>query len=276
MGTFKFPQLADRDWLAREYGEKGRSAQDIADEIGCTMKNVDLRLRQYGIPRRGQGVVVSRRDKTCERCGNAYQPNGPAQKLCDGCWAIKTCERCGQEYTLSVEERRKHRPGRKLCDVCCLAVLGGANTRRAQAAGGTMSRRVHKSGYVEINLGYQLAEVGVPQIGPSGHEVTPVLKGGYVYLGRVKEHRWVMEQVLGRKLRDDEIVHHKNGNRQDNSPGNLEVWLLADNHKGQRPEDLLAHALDVLLRYDPGAAHELLARYGFIPSGEVIELPMLD
>ena len=35
------------------------------------------------------------------------------------------------------------------------------------------------------------------------------------------------------------------------------------------------HLLLGLLREDPGAADELLARYGFIPSGQVIELPEL-
>ncbi|OGF52936.1 MAG: hypothetical protein A2Z21_01925 [Candidatus Fraserbacteria bacterium RBG_16_55_9] len=42
-------------------------------------------------------------------------------------------------------------------------------------------------------------------------------------LRRVLEHRHVMEQDLGRRLRNDEVVHHKNGNRKDNRPQNLEL-----------------------------------------------------
>lgn len=39
----------------------------------------------------------------------------------------------------------------------------------------------------------------------------------------VQVHRMVMEGMLGRPLQRDEIVHHRNGDRHDNRPENLEL-----------------------------------------------------
>jgi hypothetical protein len=50
-----------------------------------------------------------------------------------------------------------------------------------------------------------------------------------------------MEEMLGRRLRSDEHVHHRNGKRWDNRPENLEVMDARDHARlgGQRPEDLV-------------------------------------
>lgn len=58
-------------------------------------------------------------------------------------------------------------------------------------------------------------------------EARTVRADGYIYITRngkqVMEHRWLMEQHLGRSLTSDEVVHHRDGNVQNNSLDNLEV-----------------------------------------------------
>lgn len=88
--------------------------------------------------------------------------------------------------------------------------------------------------------------------------ITKRVKRGYIVLRipaqngspvrQILEHRYVMEQHLGRELEPKETVHHKNGDKQDNSLENLE--LFGGNHgRGQRVADLITSAIKTLQLY---------------------------
>lgn len=77
--------------------------------------------------------------------------------------------------------------------------------------------------------------------------------------GRVHEHRAVMAKKLGRKLLPGENVHHKNGDRSDNHPDNLELWVSTQ-PSGQRPEDLVKWAREILALYGPLVEESCLER----------------
>jgi hypothetical protein len=47
----------------------------------------------------------------------------------------------------------------------------------------------------------------------------------------LEQHRAVVENVLGRKLKKSEIVHHRNGNKQDNRPENLVAMTRSQHMK---------------------------------------------
>ena len=77
--------------------------------------------------------------------------------------------------------------------------------------------------------------------------------------GFVLEHRLVMEEVLDRYLDPNEVVHHRDGDRQNNSPDNLEVLLRKTHNPGKNvTKGLVNQVLSALGHNDPDALEEVL------------------
>ena len=99
---------------------------------------------------------------------------------------------------------------------------------------------LHTVPMTRTKAGYNV--FNVPKQGPSGEYLSPGIQ--------IKEHQFVMMRALGRELLPGETVHHKNGVKFDNRLDNLELWVTTQ-PAGQRPEDLVLWAREILQRYEP-------------------------
>jgi len=161
---------------------------------------------------------------------------------CDdaGCIApVYRGTQCRKHYRIALRERAQKCSVRD-CGQPQLS-LGLCNThylrQRKYGTPGEAAPRRRKNGEGHIGNGYLTVH-------SPGH---PNARQG----GRIQQHRLVMSQILDRPLLSTEEVHHRNGDRLDNRPENLELWSTSQPY-GQRVADKLKWA------------HEIIALYGDI------------
>ena len=138
-----------------------------------------------------------------------YHPN-----VCRGLAAHvpNTCDVCGRVYLQRKHRARGKKGGRggSFCSRSCMRIC---RVREQD----TSHLKIHafKAGQRPLNFkGGSTHSHGYKVVTGSGKSVL--------------EHRTVMERHLGRSLRSDEVVHHKNSNRADNRIENLELLTRAD------------------------------------------------
>jgi HNH endonuclease len=78
-----------------------------------------------------------------------------------------------------------------------------------------------------LNSSYPSYKGGRIKLSGSGHILEEVYCPHCQHYAFEQQHRLIMEDLLGRKLDADEMVHHKNEQKTDNRPRNLEVLSRA-------------------------------------------------
>lgn len=102
----------------------------------------------------------------------------------------------------------------------CTFVLGKTHGRICPMHRG----RYHRHGSYDISPNWTHTKKGKPCLTPLGY-MRININGS-----RVLEHRYIMEQHLGRKLCRGERIHHKNGDTSDNRIENLELCSSHSEH----------------------------------------------
>lgn len=173
--------------------------------------------------------LTPRKDRVCYECSEPAFARGYCGRHYETSWRRKHVDKC------TVPDCDAPQVAKKIC-------------RKHY-------QRMSKSGTFEIDKSrharnYTTEEWGAPF----------KINEGYLAVSRLVDgerekrmhHRVVMEQSLGRELLAEETVHHINGIRNDNRLENLELWS-SRHPKGQRVQDKVAWAKEMLALYDPDA-----------------------
>lgn len=137
--------------------------------------------------------------------------------------AVFNCEFCGKEFFVPRYEIN-YRATIKYCSQECYHTASRKPVVKKRCAycerefPVSAKHKEKKFCSIECSCAYRRERDRKPTRGASGYKYVWFSDGS-----SQKEHRYIMEQVLGRKLEPDEVVHHIDGNRDNNSLDNLVV-----------------------------------------------------
>lgn len=201
--------------------------------------------------------------RTCPRCNKNFETYFPRQKYCcrECRYGQSKCVVCGKEFIKKgntsgdycspecwYKYYGEHGKKEKICPICNKIFHGGMLTC-SKECGTKRVLLLNENRNKECEFcGVKLADNVKPKTrfcsrscsmyarnySPTGKSCKDGEKRnhgrGYIIIkisGEwLLEHRYVMEQNLGRKLEKHEKVHHKDGNRKNNNINNLELWKI--------------------------------------------------
>jgi hypothetical protein len=179
------------DELKRRY-LAGENLYELAEAAGVSYQVIGRRLRAAGVQLRG----MAKTEQTRRKMSEAKRLDLPEDRLRELHTQRMSCREIAEVFGCHEEAVRDR-----------LIELG---LPRLPAKARPEKNYFWQGGYAVDEDGYILEHC------PDHPQATA---GGYV-----RQHRLVMEKVLGRYLTPEEVVDHKNRDTSDNDPGNLELY----------------------------------------------------